>query len=345
MKNFLMLIAINLITSAVMAQYANGGEYMAAISNQYKSIQTDMWDYTNAAAHGKNASTVEKKRAELIQTTYEAKGNVMKMKDFQGNSAYRDSVVSFLKIYYIVLNEDYGKIVNMEEIAEKSYDNMEAYMMAKEEANEKLSAASDMLSAEQRKFAEEFNIDLREADDDLSTKMKVADEVYTYYNEIYLIFFKSYVSDFYLSDAITRADVNAIEQNKNALSSASAEGLEKMKSIKPFNGDNSVVQAVTELLKFYQREADELIEHITNYFIKAENFATIKKSFDQKKEKERTKEDVDQYNGAVNESNAAAQKYNETNADISTSKTKVTENWNKTVEKFIDTQIPKGKAK
>ena len=344
MKKYSFLSLLLLVSTLGFAQYDNAGEYMNAISEQYTNIQKDMWDYTNAAAHGKSARKIDKKRTSLVQTTYEARGNVRKMKGFEGYTAYKDSVVSFLNIYYSVLKEDYAAIVNMEEIAERSYDNMEAYMMAKEEANNKLSEASDMLSAEQKKFAEKFNVELLEANDELSQKMKIADEVYSYYNEVYLIFFKSYIQDVYLSEAISKGDVSAIEQNKSALAMTAEEGLGKLKAIKPYKGDNSVVKACEDVLNFYKEQANERIQHITNYFLAAENFKTIKASFEQKKEKDRTQEDVDQYNKAVNESNAAGQKYNETNEWINNNKSAKIENWNNTVFNFTDKHVPKGRA-
>jgi hypothetical protein len=45
---------------------------------------------------------------------------------WKGDRSFRDTTVAYLKLLYIVFNEDYGKIVNMEEIAEQSYDAMEA---------------------------------------------------------------------------------------------------------------------------------------------------------------------------------------------------------------------------
>lgn len=343
MNRFGILILMLLAAKLVVAQYDNPGAYLDAIGGEYRAIQKEMWDYTSAAAHGKNANTVEKKRISLIETTRSARMKVKSMKGYDGNIAYRDSVVAFLDIYWLVLKEDYAKIVNMEEIAEQSYDAMEAYMMAKEEAGKKLAQASEMLITEQKRFADDFNVELVEAEDDeLNQKMKVAEEVYAYYNVVYLIFFKSYITDLYLADAINKGDVSAIEQQRSALSLNSAAGLTKLKSLEPFNGDNSLITNCRVMLEFYQDEADNQIQFITNYFIKTENFQAIKTSFEQKKEKDRTQQDVDQFNQAVNESNEAGQKYNTTNQLIYENRKTYIEAWNKSVERFTDKHVPKG---
>lgn len=345
MKNLILSMVGCLLATVSFSQYSDGGSYMNAISKEYRSIQEDMWDYTSAAAHGKKANTVEQLRAELEKTAYGAKGKVSRMPDYEGNSAYRDSVVSFLNIYYIVLKEDYAKIVDMEAIAEQSYDLMEAYMLAKEEANNKLSEASAMLDREQEKFAKEFDVELITEEDDLSKKMAKADKVYEYYNKIYLIFFKSYIQDIYLTEAIAKGDVSAIEQNRSALQATADEGLLNLKSITSFDGDMSVVQACQDLLRFYKDQAKNKIKDITDYYLKAENFQTIQKSFDAKKDADRTQEDIDRYNNAVAESNEAAARYNETIAVINKDREDKLNNWNKTVLKFTDKHVPKGKAK
>ena len=134
--------------------------YMEKINKEFTNIMTDSWDYMSAAAHGKKARTIEVKRKELVRTVNAAKNRVSHMQAFEGKTEYRDSVVSFLSLNYLVLNGDYDKIVNMEDIAEQSYDNMEAYLTAKEQANDKLDSASERLDKAQEKFAAEYNINL-----------------------------------------------------------------------------------------------------------------------------------------------------------------------------------------
>lgn len=320
--------------------------YMEKIGEETKKIQTDMWEYTNAVSHGKSARKVEKRRGELLRTSQQALNRVKNMPAYDGSSVYRDSVASFLRINYLVLKEDYAKIVDMEEIAEKSYDNMEAYLLAQEEANNKMRESAEMVRQEQASFAAKHNITLINGEsDELTEKMKIASEVYKYYNEVYLIFFKSYVQETYLIAAMLNKDVSGIEQNKNALETTSSEGLKMLETVKSFKGDNTVVVACRNMLKFYNDEAANHISDITDFYLKTENFNAVKESFDQKKEKDRTQEDVDQYNTAVNEMNQAIEVYNSTNESLNKNRSELLEQWNKTVAKFTDKHVPRGKAK
>ena len=137
---------------------------------------------------------------------------------------------------------------NMEEIAEQSYDLMEAYMLAKEKANEKLEAASQRQHEVQKKFAVTHNINLIENTDEMSAKMKTADLVMKHYQEVYLIFFKSYKQEAYLMDAVNNKNINGVEQNMNSLQTFSEDGLEKLKELKAYNNDESLSNNRTNCL-------------------------------------------------------------------------------------------------
>ncbi len=340
LKKITSVAAVALFSLQVSAQTAV--EYMEKISAESRKIQSDMWDYTNAVSHGKSARKVEKKRAEVIQTSQQALNRVKNMKPFEDSTTYRDSVTSFLQINLLVLKEDYAKIVDMEEIAEKSYDNMEAYLMAQQGANDKMESSGEMVQKQQAVFAAKHDITLLEADNDrLSENMKIAGEVYEYYNKVYLIFFKSYVQETYLMAALNAQDVNGIQQNKNALAATAKEGLAPLNDIKAFKGtDNSIVLACREMLEFYADEAEKM-EIVTDYFLKTENFNTVKASFEQIKAKNRKQEDIDRYNNAVNEMNEAVEAYNANNEVMNDRREDKLDAWNKSVAKFTSKHVPK----
>lgn len=315
-------------------------EYMDYIGEQYKQLVDDQWSYTSAVANDKSAKKIESKRRELINSNKTAQNNIKKMPGFNGNTKYRDSVVSFLQLNYNVLNEDYEKIVNMEEVAEQSYDAMEAYLLAQEMASEKINNASKMLSEVEKEFAKENNINLIEGESSKKAKkLEKASKMYKYYNKIYLIFFKCYKQEAYLLDAINRGDVNDMEQNNNALLEYSEEGLEELGKLAPYNGDNSLIAAAKDMLMFYKNEAEKETPNIINFFIKKEKFDSINAAFQTKKKNQRTKEDVDSYNNAVNEYNEATNSYNATNENLNKNRSKKLDNWNNTTKKFTKKHV------
>lgn len=337
------LITVLFVTSFTKVHAQDAGAYMNVFSVEYRKIQQDLWDYTSSVSHGKSARKVEKRRSELIVTSNAALQKAKSQKGFNGSTRYRDSIVEYFRISNLVLKEDYAKIVDMEAVAEESYDAMEAYMLAREQANEKLAAAGEMVEREQKLFAESNNITLVAADDKLNNNMEIAGEVYKTYNEIYLIFFKSFKQEVYLLDAINRKDVNAIEQNRTALIATAKEGLDKLEKVQAYKNDRTMIEATKKLFTFYIQEADKDVPNMLEYFMKAENFEKVKKNFESIPEKKRTQKDVDEYNKSVNEMNASANNYNKTNQTVNEQRSKLIDQWNNTAQSFTDKHVPKGK--
>lgn len=316
-------------------------EYMEYIGKEMDAITKDMWDYTSAAAHGKSARKVENRRKDLLKTVQDAKAKVIKMSPFEGDKSLRDTTVSYLKLSYNVLNYDYGKVLDMEDIAEQSYDAMEAYLLAQEKAGDKLEDASDRFNAAYKSFAEQHNIKLIEGKDKVGKKLESAATVIKYYNSIYLIFFKSAKQEAYMLDAMKRNDINAVEQNKNSLNNFSKIGLESLDTVKSYKGDATLKMTCKEVLNFYQSEVNTKMPDLIGFYLKKENFEKVQKSFNEKKPNARTQEDVDQYNKAVADYNGSIAKFNQTNEELNKKRSALIEKWNSTVSSFMDRQTPK----
>lgn len=339
----IVLASCLLSATLLMAQsQSDPGAYLDHFSESYQTIQKDMWDYTKSVSHGRSARKVDKRRGELIGTSDSALKHAEKADGFQGDNTYRDVVVEYFRTINLVLKEDYAKLVDMEAVAEESYDAMEAYMTAKQLANDKQTDAFKLVSATEKEFAKNHNVTLIQGEQDkLDKKMEIADAVYTHYNEVYLIFFKSYKQELYMNAAIGSGDLSSIEQNREALKATTEEGLGKLSGVELFEGDKAMITATRQLFKFYQKEAENT-QAAVDYYLKLENFNKIKTAFEAKKEKNRTQQDVDEYNNAVNEMNDAVNKYNEVNDANNKERSELIDNWNSTAEKFTNSHVPRG---
>jgi hypothetical protein len=331
------------IAGKSIAQQSKAVLYMEKIGAEMKSIQEDSWEYTRQAAHGRSARKVEVKRKELINTSKLAMGRVSGMPAFEGNTQFRDSVASFLNIHYLVLKEDFGKIVNMEEVAEQSYDAMEAYMLAKELASNKLEQAGDMVEKQYQLFADNNNIKLLDEQSKLTKKLAKSSSVYKYYNEVYLIFFKSYKQEAYYMQALNAKDLNAMEQNKNALKSTSEEGLAKLKGMNSYDGDGTLLSAAKNVLEFYKTESTTKLDLLSDYILNEDKFQKILKTIDTKPQSSRTNEDIRKYNETVKDLNNRANNFNKLNQELNILRSKAIDLWNNQSDRFIDNQIPRSR--
>lgn len=333
------LMFILFIESSFAQDFQNAGDYISYINKTNESLSVKYLTYLSAVSHGKSARKVDKKRQEVVNAISDARFNIAGMPSFKGDRTLKDTSVAYIKILYNVFNEDYGKIVNMEEIAEQSYDAMEAYLLAQEKAEEKLEQASEKQHEVVRRFASAHNVNLIETESDISTKMKVADQVESHYHDVYLVFFKCYKQEAYLLDATEKKNLLSIEQNLNSLQKFIEEGNQKLDTMKGYNNDASLIQAGKQALDYYKMEADKG-SVISDFFLKQENFTKAKKLFDSKPAAKRTQQDVDQFNKAVNDINDAVNKYNALNTDLNKQRQKMLDNWNNTVKHYMDTYIP-----
>lgn len=340
-SSFLMLLAVFACADIFAQDYSNPVGYMNYFTEEFDKVAKDTWAYTSAVARGRGARKVESKRTELMQTTRSAKSRIERTKDYEGDISLRDSLVSYLELSYIVLDEDYEKIMDMEEVAEQSYDDMEALILAREQANDKLDRAGKRMVASQKKFAESHGIELDEAlQDEVYVKLEKAAEVFDYYNEVYLIFFKSHKQEGYLVDAMNRADVNGMEQNNSALLAASTEGLSKLKEYKAYGSDPQLRIASERMLEFHKDEAEEKMPVIINFYVQQENFEKVRTSFEAIKKTQRTQEDVDTYNNALEKYNSAVAEYNSINQGLNSERDELFQKWNEASSKFLDRHVP-----
>ena len=337
----LLMLCFSFCAASFAQNLENAGEYMTAIGTQRENISKKFLSYISAANHGKRARKVENLRSRLLNEVQEARMNINSMPSYKGDIAFRDTTVNFLKMYYNILNDDYSKIINLEDIAEQSYDDMQAYIMAQEMVDKKLEDGNARVKEEGERFAAANNVRLVAGKSELSEMTNQVHEMNKYYNEIYLLFFKPYKQESYMMEAVEKANVTGIEQFKSAMVKYANEGLEKIPTLKSFQGDNSIVFSCKAMLGFYVREAEKHMNVITDFFLAKERFAGIEKEF--KKKNKPSKEEIDDYNKAVNDINSASQNYNNENHDLNQERTELLNSWNKSINDFLNEHTPRYK--
>lgn len=338
----LVAMFISFIPQQAQAQtFKSPVEYMQYISNEYQQILSAQWDYSKTVAHSKSAKKIEKRRQELLRTIKEAQKRVYKMPAYEGDVEFKNFVGKHLDINYSIVNDDYAKIVDMEAVAEQSYDLMEAYLLAKKMAGDKLSDAADKIGEKQQEFAKRHNIQLVEGETNkLMVKMEAANKVFDYQNKLYLIFFKSQIQEANFIQAQNIGDINAMEQAKNALAKYSKEGLIELKKLSTFNGDPSLAKSTKALLDFYVAESQKELPFMIDFFLKKENYNKLKTTIEKMPAAKRTQADVDKYNKAVEEFNTSVNTFNNSNTSLDKTRAELINAWNKVSASFLNKHVP-----
>ncbi len=159
-----------------------------------------------------------------------------------------------------------------------------------------------------------------------------------YSKEVSLILFNSMKQEAFFLEAFNgKQDVlkNAVYQFKSTVEVS----LNELETVGGYKEDKFLLNSAKNILLFYQLEIEDAQIGI-DYYIKMEVFNTTKDAFEAIKEKERTQNDVDQFNKAVNELNWAVELYavmKERNAKL---RANLVDEWNNALDKFTDKYAP-----
>lgn len=333
------IVMLALLSSTVNAQdLSNPGAYMNAISNAHADMNKKYMAYMSAAAHIHRKRKIEKMRIQALEAIDKSLGVTGELPYYKGDNSLRKSSMDYIKFCYSVFNEDYNKIVNMEEIAEQSYDAMQAFLLLQEKTDEKIKQANAQMREASKAFAAKYNVNLVSQKDELDEKMGQAGNLTRYTNNVYLVFFKCFWQDGEIVKAMNAGKLTAVEQGRTSLIRFAAEGLQALDTLKSFAGDPALANSCKRVLNFYKKMAENDIPKQMDYFLKKENFEKIKKAYEGKGNP--TKADVDAFNAAVKDVNNSMNTFNNINNNVNNTRNDVLKDWNETEKSFADSHMP-----
>src|SRR6266487_1971141 len=160
-----LFFAIAIVASSVLQPHAlqaqtldNPGSYMTAVNNAQNEMNKKYMAYMSAAAHSGQAKRIEKMRQQTLESITNSKFKIIDLPYYKGDNSLRKSSIDYVDLCYKVFNEDYAHIVNMEEIAEQSFDEMEAYLLLQEKTNEKIKEVYAYMGSAENVFANKYNV-------------------------------------------------------------------------------------------------------------------------------------------------------------------------------------------
>ncbi len=317
------------ITGSAIEYYKNLTALLADFKQSY-------YNYIRSVTRTRKIRAIENSRQKLLRVIQENIKLFKKSSSFQNDETLKTELIRFMDLVDIILTEDFGKILDMEDIAAQSYDQAEAHQLALDLAVDKLKSCSKIMTKAEEQFFNKYNIKMLDKKDELSLKIEKANKALAYYDSLYRIFFKANKQDSYARKAISENDVAALEQHISTLKLFVDEGLDKLNNIKGFNGDEELLLIVRKILEFYRNQALVTYPANVGFIINSDNFQKVVKKFNSIKESERKQSDIDLYNNAVKQYNAEVKSINKTNQVSYKTHNQFLEMWNKQVEKFFE---------
>jgi hypothetical protein len=319
---------------------ADPGTYMNTLNSAETGMNKAYMAYISASAHSSRKRKIEKMRANAVDNIVICQNTITGLPAYKGDNSLRQSSLTYVQLCYKVFNEDYAHIVNMDDIAERSYDEMQAYLLLEEATNDTLKVGNERMDRAVKSFAAKYNVTLSTEKTELGEKMEESGRVAKYRDKVYLIFYKCNWEDNQLTDAVNQKNVTKIEQVKSALDKYTKEGLAVLDTLHAFENDGSLGNACEQALKFYKTEAETQVPVLTDFYLKEENFNKLKTAMEAKAANQRTQQDVDAYDQSVSDMNTAVNNFNQTNSDLNNGRNEVNGVWEATEKQFLDTHTP-----
>lgn len=336
-KTLLLVLFISFTTFA--QDFKTPVEYLNFIGKEHNAISASTWKYTKAVAHSKRAPKIDNTRKDLLKSIQTASKKISATNGYKGDTEYRDQLLSYLSISESYINDDYAKIIDMQEVAEQSYDLMEAYILARDLVNKKINDEVEKVNSYQKAFADKYGVKITDEETELGKKMAISNEVFNHQSDMYLLFFKVYITDANLMQSIEAKDISAIQQNTAALEQFANEGLEKLKGLKTYKNDPLLINATKKVLEFYKKEAVEFGPKAVDFLMLNEKVTDTKKALEAKKAP--TKEEITAFNKMVADVNKASAEYNKLNTKFFNDKNSAINSWNTASDGFVSKHVPK----
>jgi hypothetical protein len=313
-------------------------EYMDELSPAFDKIKVKTWDYLSIVAQGRGAFLVESSRQSLLIEIMDAKEETMLAPSFNGNDELRQSLITYFNQTHTILKEDYAEILDMETIADGTYDAMEAYLLTKEKANRKLDEAYYHLLVAQKKFADDNKLIIhRPEEDEMTKKIENTGAILAYYNKIYLIFFRVFKQESLVMNAIQNDDLADFQWNIKILEFESKVALEKLALLPPFKGDASLLEETKKNMEFYYREATVDAIATAEYYENKKLYAAAKAEFEKIPQEDLVQADADKINSIGRAYNEAVAKFHAMNRAQNVERVEFLNSWNQVVEQFFKT--------
>jgi len=320
---------------------SNAAAYINAINTAETGMNRSYMAYISASAHSSRKRKIDKMREQAVQAILVCQSTIQGLSPYNGDNSLRQSSLKFVELCYKIFNDDYAHIVNMEEIAVQSYDEMHAYLLLQEATSDTLKVGNERMNNAVNSFAGKYGVMLTKGEKtELSEKMEETGKLSKYRNKIYLLFFKCNWEDGQLTLACNQKDVPKIQKFKEALGKYAIEGLAVLDTMKGFENDASLAQACKQALTFYKTEAETQVPAITDFFAKEQSFLKQKEAMEAKAANQRTQQDVDTFNKAVADMNAGGNSFNQLNTDLNNSRNELMNNWMNTEKQFLDAHTP-----
>ena len=101
-----------------------------------------------------------------------------------------------------------------------------------------------------------------------------------------------------------------------------------------------MMNVTKKALEFYKKQAQQYVPKVVSFLMFNDKFENAKKTLESKNAKDRTNEEINNYNEMIKQVNKEIDTYNKVNTSNFQEKSNILNEWNTTGDNFISAHVP-----
>ncbi|MEM8527224.1 MAG: hypothetical protein AAGG68_21465 [Bacteroidota bacterium] len=257
--------------------------YLTYFNNQHIEVNNLAMTYLQYSVHSNDFGTIEQQRQKLIKQLNNSIEFMEKVQPIEGGEELKITALEVFRSYTESFNLDFVNLMQLKAESQSSYEAMEKYFAARKEAEQKVDKAAKRYGEAQIAFAEKHNIEIKEAEQNAG--MQEINLLNNYHQSIFLKYSKILMRNNEFMQYLNTQNIENISKSRSQLAKDSEATIKVLEAMPAFKEDTEYRDAVTAFV----REIEKLA--LGDY----KDLETILK----KAETERTEEDVNAFNKAI----------------------------------------------
>ncbi len=209
--------------------------YLNIFNELHGEITNRNLEFLQYSVHSDDPAEVGKKRLALITQLLAAVEQLENTKQFPSDAGMRSEMLGVLKTYLNVFKVDFEHVEKLLVGSQDSYEAMEKYMEAREQAEARLAAANDRFHAAAEKFADANRIRLIKGPE--NSEIAQLNALSQYRDQIFLATFRVKKRNGEFRQAMDREDPHAMRRHRELLLTEAEQEMNKLVTLGDFHGD------------------------------------------------------------------------------------------------------------
>lgn len=247
MKFFFGLLFSAISFTLVAQSGSDVNNYLTFFNNQHTAVNNAAMAYLQFSVHSEDLNLIQEKRQTVLNQLNNSIDLIQKAPAFkEEDNSLKDEALNVFQTLRSSFDENPAEMMQLKMQSQTSFDAMESYFNAQKVAQQKMEAASGRYLAAQRAFAEKYNVQLVEADE--NNDIQDLNRLNNYHQAVLLKYFKVTARNNDFMEAMNSQDLEKAQQVLDELSKDSEAALASLKAMPDFKEDSAYRMAAIELV-------------------------------------------------------------------------------------------------